>query len=794
MPAAVSASPRIAAFIATLAVVGCPRPADVVPTGPRSPLSPNLGSAAPIDVQSHDARPKLALIRRDGDPRPAIVIAVAGGAGAVGHAALRSLLEARLAARGVVLDVHSDGVGLRAVALPAKDEIEALLSSWITVTSTPVSREEVAVANAGIEALRAHPLSSPVLAPVAACAGDAAVVAEQAKAMEHAELETLRRRALVMERTAVAVVGDASMAEAASDAMADVEGWPRGAIAEKAGVSAEHGAFFASDRTRDTARLHVAFHVADAVDAVGVASRLQSGPPLSTKLDALRSPWALDAIDAVALPAGGCVRVVLRSQRPVAIGELASSAARALAVVHREMAQQAELVTDPFVVTREIVGAGSARRTAERAAWWALSAARSSSTRETTIAASALEVGAMGKEPLMGPDGTPIDETVIHAEYVRRAAKSAAVTDPVAERRVHAEIGQGQFWVMLGSPCPLLHEGQWDAGMTALAATAAAAQASDPTVTLEPWVSADGAGVIAHSALIDGNESAEAQARRVTLAAARAYATVPHDANAFARAHRVALSHVGSDLGVGFSLLARRVFPDHPSWIAPWGGRGRVAVASLLDAAEHWRGILHKPARLAVLSNREVAQAEVAAEIVDHWLLPEASGRPCDEVPALGAPESGTHAVAAGTPFVMVAIPYRGAGERRLAELTAALLDDPGDELHRGGAFEVQVVGGRRGGAVVLSAQVAGADVEQVEKRALNRIGALSHTAKDSAAAVLAQKRWRRARLAARDQPSSRLVALWLGEDDDVAPDSAAWASWVAKRAAPDRVVVVKSK
>ncbi|MEJ7730193.1 MAG: hypothetical protein WKG00_13360 [Polyangiaceae bacterium] len=73
--------------------------------------------------------------------------------------------------------------------------------------------------------------------------------------------------------------------------------------------------------------------------------------------------------------------------------------------------------------------------------------------------------------------------------------------------------------MLLASPCGVGDEGAEDAGMTALAATAAvrSRRGKERDVQLEPWVSADGVGVLAHAAPRDGRETPEALARRVVM-------------------------------------------------------------------------------------------------------------------------------------------------------------------------------------------------------------------------------------------------------------------------------------
>lgn len=771
----------------------CGPVASDAPVRPAGPLSPVPGSRTQIDVKQHASRPRLAIIRREGDPSPALVIAVAGGHGAAGHAALAGVLARRLRAAGLAADVHSDGIGIRAVATPRAEDLEAVLRGWVTAATAPVTTADVAAANARLSRLREDPLASPVLAGVASCSGDPLAVAADAKPRGAEALEELRRSALVMERTAIALVGAPSAGDAVSEALEEVDGWPRGAASAAERLPQRHGAFFSRDLAPGAARLHVAVQLADAVAAVGAAHRLRRGPPLSSKLDALKSPWGLGAIRAVAAPHGGCVRFALSPQAANAghLDDLGVSAARAVRTVWREMGLQTRIQTDPFLVTSEIIGAGDARDAASRAAWWALSSPGDAPPSITT----ALEIGASGKVELTTDDGQPLDEATAHARYLQAVGSlKPADSGPVAGRRARAEPGQGQLWMLIGSPCPLRHEGQWDAGGAAVAATTVAIESQHPNVVIEPWVSADGVGIIAHGGVLAADESAEVLTDRIALAAAEAYTSVPHDASAFARAKRTALRHTAG--GETFFTFARRALPDHPSWIAPWGSSDQQASVDLADAAARWRGVLHGPTRVAVLANHDASQAERAAKAVDHFLLPEAADKPCPEITDRDPPQIGAHAVRGRTPMVIVGVPYERSKERPLAELTAAALAGDDGPLRQAldVPWRVEVLGGAAGGALVITARVPGDTVEQASSVVVERLEQLAGEGLDAAAEARARAGVARSRAHAQRHPRARLIDLWRGLNVEAAPETEAWRAWLEKRAKKNRLVVVTAR
>src|SRR6185437_10679674 len=93
------------------------------------------------------------------------------------------------------------------------------------------------------------------------------------------------------------------------------------------------------------------------------------------------------------------------------------------------------------------------------------------------------------------------------------------------EAKSFVEHGQGEAWVLLGSPCGTWSESAGDAGAGAAVAMAAAARAADSArdAQVEPFVAIDGIGVLVHGPPRPG-ESSAAHARRLADVAARAFA------------------------------------------------------------------------------------------------------------------------------------------------------------------------------------------------------------------------------------------------------------------------------
>ncbi|KYG04434.1 hypothetical protein BE21_46835, partial [Sorangium cellulosum] len=148
------------------------------PGGPTAPghalVSTPEGSVGRIEVRNLEARPRLTLVSRDGDPAPALVASVATDLGSVATTALASVVEARLVAAGFDVDARIDRSAFR-VRLLVRDaaRIAPFLRALSAAFAQPIAAgsPEVARAIERVQALKASPLDAPELSPIAACTG-----------------------------------------------------------------------------------------------------------------------------------------------------------------------------------------------------------------------------------------------------------------------------------------------------------------------------------------------------------------------------------------------------------------------------------------------------------------------------------------------------------------------------------------------------------------------------------------------------------------------------------------------
>ncbi len=234
----------------------------------------------------------------------------------------------------------------------------------------------------------------------------------------------------------------------------------------------------------------------------------------------------------------------------------------------------------------------------------------------------------------------------------------------------------------------------YDAGATALAALAAVQTwRRELDVTIEPWVTADAVGVIAHAPFRDERETPAELGRRVANAAARTVAATTPGPEALALARAAALQHLEHLLrraGRGARGLRLRARARPPVLDRAVRRLGPVASGALETVQLRWQALATGPLRLAVLANADASQAAAAAEAAERWLAPRLTPRGCGSPDGAVVPRLGHHdarlpagaalsqaVVGARLPAAREAAPTA----RELAELTVSALNGEGGLL-----------------------------------------------------------------------------------------------------------------
>ena len=733
---------------------------------------------APPDVRTAPGRPPVVLVSREGDPATAIAFAITTAGIEEGDpepaTALAGLVESRLHARSIDARVLPGWDGLRAAVLATSEAdavrvTEALRDALLA----PATEADVASAKRKLGALAQRPLKDRALDRWARCVGDPFSSTERAGKpvdVDPARLERWRSAAFGLGRVAVAVAGSAKVGEAVARTVLRGTAWKTGAIIPAPTDPGE--AAFTYELGSEPV-VHLTIDVGTGSAAVNTAEALGNPQaPLAARLSELDLPFRIREVAGAAHVLGGCVGVVLEATSTAS--DLPAKVADAVALVHLEASAHladTEHAPDGRVLSRR---SGDAREAAERAAWWALVDTRDAprpAGRGTSGRAGSSSV-ALAIPSRRGTPSAPVSREAL-ATAVTQAR--AAWEKPVVELRARTEPGQGETWVLLASPCGTDAETDADAGLSALVAAATADVRVPEGVHVEPWISADGIGLLVHGAPHEG-EAPSAHARRLADVAARSFAAEPLDHVALTRGRADLLRRSNAALAV----VADAVAPQHPSWIIPSGSSEPIARTSDGAVLLRAQALRAGPLRLAVIANTDATQTEAAVRAADRW-VPRRLGeaRTC-RAPAAAAPaRPGTYALAlrpGAVPEAYLAFPLPAGDDaaRRLASFILAMLDGEGAWLERALAsiaFEssARVVGTPRAPALVIriAASQASLDAAVMQTRGLLdrlRSGAIVQGDVDRAAAARA-----RAALAVALDPRARVVATWRGEPVDPA-------------------------
>jgi hypothetical protein len=820
----------LAALLGALAACGGP-----APVGPRAP---NHGTTRSLGA----GRPRLAVIARDGDAESAVAVAVdtegiAPDRGAMPGVALAALVEARLRGRrardaGDGSEAAVRAVGgwggwrLRALATTPANAAE-LAASVREAMLAPVTDHDPALPDVlkKVEALTHRPLPDRALAPVAQCTGEAWGLDGEAMPTE-ADLETWRQAAHGTGRVAFAVAGADDVAIAVADTLARAGAWPAAQAARPTPWPPPEQPAVAYDASSEiaagSARIVLTARTASPDRVVQIAGTLgDPRGPLASRLAALDAPGRIESVVATAHPDGGCLAVTIdlsaRDLQRLGPPRIATAAALARQEATVEIAEPSgepragDAGDGREVLTDVATQAADPRDAAERAAWWSLAAPRTVAGEDLRVS---LYVGLAASRDAGATATLPGD--AIRAEIDRA---TMAWHTPVVEARVRVERGQGETWVLLASPCGTLGEAA-DAGSGAAAAYAAGLEASDVgsgggggDARIEPFVSAEGVGVIAHGPR-RGGESAPAQARRLADLAARAFAAQAPASGRVDQARAALAAQARASDALVFGTASAALTQGHPSWLVPLGVRDGLGSLSDDDVAARAAALRAGPLRVAVMASEDRAQADVAVRAVDRWVARRpGEARACAAVPSVH-PRPGTYAVdlpPGAAPVAILALPLApDAASRSAATELAAALDGPDGWLARAlggnvgdgagplaGSWRATVVGPLQAQALAIRVTANEGSLDAAVAQVRGLLDRLRQGAIKEEDLARATRTIGRAALSASLDPRQRIVALWRGASNDATsapPALDALRAWTASALRDDGLVIVAAR
>jgi hypothetical protein len=744
------------------------------------------------DVRIARDRPPFVLVAREGDPALVVAVAVttSGASADQGRneepeisVAIAAMLESRLEAERLNAQVRPSYDGFLA-SFVAVSEAEAKRATKVLRDAllAPVTARDVEAAEKKLNALSRRPLEHEALRHWARCTGDLRGLAERRSKdttvrFDRRLLERWKSTVVGTLRVSFAVTGPKVTDEAIASIVLEGAPWSEGTSLRS--LRAEHELSATVVETIADRRAQPSVFVTLDVGAsrAAVESAPSLGDPrgaLALKLRELPLPFSIREVIGTSHPTGGCLGIAIAldassppSSSALTTEEVGTHAAEAIALVRSEAlaaASRPRGAADGRAVAGQT---GDAREAAERAAWWNL-ADRVVPSEPETIAT--MTVPARRSSEAMSIER--LSRTLTSA--LSRATRSWETT--MIEARSRLEPGQAEAWVLVGSPCGADDESSLDTGVSALAIRAMAQRGQEDTAvvggaTLEPWVSSDGVGIVAHGLPLPG-ESAVLHAERLANAAARTFLAEPLSSSTLARARTELLRQASVRSSPSLEMLASVLAPRQPSVLAPFGLSDALANtpdgAVLIRAQALRKGLV----RIAMLANHSTPQAMAATKAADRWLSRTANlSRSCSAFSARTMPTPGTYAAtlrAGSLPEAYLAYPLPSVEERdrqAAAFLATAITSTLAmGKTEEGYSLSARVLGWPKAPALVVhvSAPQAGLDEAVMSVR-----GLITQWQKDGFAVPdfeRLREKHERDLLVASLEPRTRLLATWRSE------------------------------
>lgn len=763
-------------------------------------------------------RPSVVVVARLGDPVSALAAVVHTDAGSVATTALAAIVEARLKASGFsATDTRSDRDTYRVRLLLANTEtIPAFVAAFYKALNTPVavSSPELQLVKHRWELLRRKSLDSPALVPVYRCTGELGSligdpVPDLTTTPGAAQVEAFRKSAHTAERIALAAVGPATVGEALTSAVENGPPWGTEPSVQDAWPEQDNVAtytFAAASNATPTMRL--ALRVRDPYAAANVAEDLDRPDNLLVGR-LLGLGWRIVRAAATARPRGACISVTLDQEPTAEHGSVELDAARVASLVAHELeAELSETRADGSVAGRQVLKASDPRDAASLAAWWALS-----SRFEPGPGRLAAALGL--PPPPVGPADPPsrLDDLAARSKqrFLTEFLKMReAWNRDVVESRTRVEVGQGELWLLAASPCGVCADSQYDAGLTPFAVIAAAhAFDRNDGVALEPWITQNGVGILAHAAPRE-SEDALQLAHRAAGAAARALMStrIPDRSFQATRNHLLPLlERTSGAREPGLDAFASAIAPSHPSWLSPFGSFETVVKATPDVVAGRLTSLADGPIRIAVLARVDQAQADAAVHTIDRWLMRRVDHeRVCPPTPSIPpmppTPRDVIVRGANGMPYVLMGIALARPDRRALMmlDLLAEGLDGSDGWLARAlsslstTTATVRIVGGSTLSALVIDIAAPQDVLDSAVRQARAVLQRLAKGAATDVHLQRAAKQLAERNLLSRLDPRQRVADLWNGRDLD-APviDLPSWNAWLRQTLVDDALVTVRT-
>lgn len=729
------------------------------PAGP--PPGAAAISASRVTNQDDPYRPRLTLVEREGDPQGGVAVAVYVPASPSAALAVSILVEARLRDAGLELaSVQPSASGFIVHALaPSPEDVGRFVEVANSALLSPVSAPEAERVAARWRTAPPPRASAASDAAVARCSGELLLPPDAEGPASVPTRLAVWLASVLAGDVAFAVVGARDYLDAGVEARSDLAAWTR--LGTTGAVQFQGELAGAQPTPTGSQSLSVALWGVPSAAAIAGAERLgQADGLLSVRLAAGFPPWSVWRVASNLNRGGACLRVDLRaSGAPPSLEAVAVSVDGTVDEIEHTLAR---LEAAPWAVAKQVLVTEGPDQAAAVAAWQALTAA--------------VPNGAAPPRRMVHYTG-PLADGASTERATRGFVAPSAARAPELDPRRSVEAGQGQFWMLLASPCGTGTEDGASAGALALAlhATAAGAAAGSG-VALEPWLAVDGMGLLAHAGPASPQERPSAQAERVAEALARALLVAGPAPDVIAASRETLLQALPSGVAPGLALAMRQTTANHPSYLDARGTWASLTAISARGVQLERQRFLRTKLRLASLGNHDEAQLEAAERRLEALLGSVDPG--VAECPPRGsvAPVPGKYLIDASgmrQADAVVAIPLPAAvgGPSEEARWTEHLMNRPGGWLNQAlqkpglvSTARARALGGAAAAALIIEVHAVDDKHEEAVAQVRGLLERLRAGAATAADVKIARDHVARNEAGRRLNPRGRLVDLWYGE------------------------------
>jgi hypothetical protein len=577
------------------------------------------------------------MVDREGIAGAVIAFAATVQAPPIANYGLSLILQGRLARDGLTTKIYPSSFGQSlSIAVRSAEGARFFVEHFQRALSREISLVELDTVflDRVADQFGAGRDDSPGEITLARCSGELYRDARQAAALADGTtlmrwLEEARKQAFSRERSRFAVVGTAQVAGAIRTALSSITPWPKGerVDAETTSSLAPRALTITVSPSQDRT-LSIAWTTGSLSAAISAWRALREpDSPLVSQLAAMDVDWRVETISAVARPVGACMRVDLSQRSPTA-----AQAAMDWGRVARLAMQESRfaLAAGPGSYSLRLSGLFGSEPSlvARQAAWQSLSVDQKESAPTLQVHMQA-----------------PKEEA---AELQSGFAGSLEQVAPsTIEYRFASAKGETQYWMLLGSRCAASAEFAQNSGATATWLRAVARKFSGiHGVTLEPWVSDEGIGLLAHGSELAATETHESVAQRIASALGRAVVTDRIDGSALAFAREESIVHVGAEPRRAWNLLLEGLSSRRPSCFEPEGNVNSLRYLNLADLVTSRRRWLAEPLRVAAISGENGLKPSTMSAPIARWLEPHRVTKGvCESVKEDESPEQGTQLV-----------------------------------------------------------------------------------------------------------------------------------------------------